>query len=604
MDESGQGRVFSYWFHAQETLIETQYNCLSSEHIISHWLNRFFRKNIAEDEHVQIQVCDRMQDPNAFVTKNGKIYISKGLLRLIDFEEELGFILSHEYVHYKEDHFSKDLDLVNIIERKRYHEYRADFGSSILSKQDYTNGGIILFRKLSDLNNNSGIVHGRSIDRLLNLCWNTRIIDIKDLSYNNIDLPKEVNEYAQGRNGDSTLEYLTSQDCRKINIGNRQISNLTTRQCIYILKETNKICGKRNDHSQIYNYQKRTFEKTLCHFYDALKKETTESRLLAGLILSATCGIDLNNSREQKTINNIIGEFEDFFSVTELQKTLSEKNLVEYGIGGLFIYPLVSLMEGVFADIAESLSKKDFDFRTYFKKVEEITECISIIYHEKERTFVKEEIMKYALKQGAYSFKQNDPTIIKYIALFEKYLSVGKIHKVLEEENILRSDARIENERNLISIIESLSEDNGPDIRNKKPYSMVALKEYLESTKKDDMELYQEIRDFRAKYPSLNILMGKELQEYVRNIDQCIEYIAECKLGKINENNLENQIILFRALYKDFIPEIIIEDINTSLQSITSPKNTKKRYSIERFERILHYLQDEDIVKERYPFVE
>ena len=51
-----------------------------------------------------------VQEPNAFATAGGYVYVTRGLLSIIDTEDELACVLGHEFTHVLEKHSNKKLE--------------------------------------------------------------------------------------------------------------------------------------------------------------------------------------------------------------------------------------------------------------------------------------------------------------------------------------------------------------------------------------------------------------------------------------------------------------------------------------------------------------
>jgi Peptidase family M48 len=145
---------------------------------------------------------DKPGNPNAFIFPDGKIYMSRWLLDICEYEEELLAVLAHEIRHHKEEHFvektrkaeSKNND--SFLEKIRdtsglglLQEWRADIGWLI----DLDNSGInpywatIFFKKLSELQRKSqahdfSFSHGSSNDRFLNTLSSARLYDFEHIS--------------------------------------------------------------------------------------------------------------------------------------------------------------------------------------------------------------------------------------------------------------------------------------------------------------------------------------------------------------------------------------------------------------------------------------
>lgn len=145
------------------------------------------------------------QGVNAWVYPNGTVVLTPELLEFVDSEEELLFVLFHEFMHYERKHFAKMENkvqqnaFVQALGLSRYHEYEADVAAFLVLSDRGVNsqGGIQFFNKLRarktqtlirwrrDEHEESGwgAVHGSSVDRLLNVGTVTYLKDLDALSH-------------------------------------------------------------------------------------------------------------------------------------------------------------------------------------------------------------------------------------------------------------------------------------------------------------------------------------------------------------------------------------------------------------------------------------
>lgn len=163
---------------------------------VKNLLQRLLKPNEA---HIEAIVCARMGDINAFATQNGKIFVSEELIDFCQSEDELLFVLGHELNHIRNKHHEKQQNLVEVSARKgfieaqldeaalsRTHEYHADVKSFVdlndLGINPY--GAISFTQRYRDHNRykSAGITHGEGADRLVNLFWGTRLIDLNNLT--------------------------------------------------------------------------------------------------------------------------------------------------------------------------------------------------------------------------------------------------------------------------------------------------------------------------------------------------------------------------------------------------------------------------------------
>lgn len=125
---------------------------------ITQYVNDVADKLLAHNPEIRQQVrfyVTRSQVPNAFAWRDGSIFINIGLLRYLENEAQLAYILAHEVQHYLNDHamlqFKKEKDLESVFSRRgemdallakmkysREHELEADAeGFELYSQSGY-----------------------------------------------------------------------------------------------------------------------------------------------------------------------------------------------------------------------------------------------------------------------------------------------------------------------------------------------------------------------------------------------------------------------------------------------------------------------------------
>ncbi len=184
------------------------YGFYPESHSVTHYLQDLLDRSIPEDErgHYTIKVTQGWEEFNAGALPNGTILISDRMLTYCQYEEELQFVLRHEYMHIARQHHAlsyrkhKRVDGGSVIDalyqdmgQMRLHEYEADLRAGVDDKDLPYNlyGGIRFLERLVETERAtkqaSGIVHGDTMDRLLNLHFVTRMVDSAAL---NRDLTK------------------------------------------------------------------------------------------------------------------------------------------------------------------------------------------------------------------------------------------------------------------------------------------------------------------------------------------------------------------------------------------------------------------------------
>lgn len=135
-------------------------------------------------------LASRGMGPNAMVLADGHMIFSPELLEMVEYEEELIFVLLHEMAHLDREHFRKmdDAEKRNDIRAKfgllRYSEYEADVCAfNMMSDLGYNPQGAVSFmNRLRARGENWGMVHGSNTDRMLNMETLTYLKDYSNLS--------------------------------------------------------------------------------------------------------------------------------------------------------------------------------------------------------------------------------------------------------------------------------------------------------------------------------------------------------------------------------------------------------------------------------------
>lgn len=155
-------------------------------------------------------------EPNAFIFPTGDTYISDGLLKLAENDEEVMFVLGHERRHFKERHTEKahkladkhELAEAGDIERalssagqSRIHEWQADLASfDDLNEMGYNPLSSIHFterlleKEESERDHQSDEAHGKTVDRALNMRLMTHLKDLKSINEPFHPIPDEVKQ--------------------------------------------------------------------------------------------------------------------------------------------------------------------------------------------------------------------------------------------------------------------------------------------------------------------------------------------------------------------------------------------------------------------------
>lgn len=209
---------------------------------ITQYVNDVADKLLAHNPELRKQVrfyVTRSQVPNAFAWRDGSIFINIGLLRYLENEAQLAYIMAHEVQHYLKEHalmqFKKEKDLESVFSKQsemdafmakmkysREHELEADAeGFELYSKSGY---------KLSEASKALGIlkiVDGDFYSDSLNLlevfstetfkvdsswlCTDEELVDLADVGYESSRRGREADDNARGSGKSRTRNTVSDQ---------------------------------------------------------------------------------------------------------------------------------------------------------------------------------------------------------------------------------------------------------------------------------------------------------------------------------------------------------------------------------------------------------
>lgn len=188
-----------------ESEVTAEYGVLAKEHAVSEYVTAVFKRFVPNaDPQVEVIVLPNHPDMTAFSLAHGKLVVTTEFLNTIEYEEELGWVLKHEYTHWDKQHSQKKRDAskrvpgerTNIIKGSltkigidRMSEYEADLRED--SGDDPSlYGGMVFLGRLIDIEAQrnylpgENLTHGSSMERLVNLYMSARTIDQATLSRN------------------------------------------------------------------------------------------------------------------------------------------------------------------------------------------------------------------------------------------------------------------------------------------------------------------------------------------------------------------------------------------------------------------------------------
>jgi len=181
------------------------YGVLNSSHPLQQYARAVYRRHKSSRANPEIVILPGDHTVNAYALGNN-ILISRGLLDLIEYEEELTYVLKHEESHIIEEHVKKDIQVfskkgfrVSEYMRVRSAEYIADLMAYLSTAEEQGNpfGAYSLLQKLDCLSTMSNekisdLDHGPSAYRLIAQRLMTRLVDTPTLSRQLTPVPKHA----------------------------------------------------------------------------------------------------------------------------------------------------------------------------------------------------------------------------------------------------------------------------------------------------------------------------------------------------------------------------------------------------------------------------
>ena len=190
-----------------------KYGKLDDDHPLTKYVRQVFKEAMGrEAKDYRIFIAPEWQQPNALALPDGTIIITGGMLKLIEFKEELQAVLAHEVFHIKKRHAeitttilknAKETEaspgniLLLLVGLSRAQEYEADLGwilQEMRKKKINPYGQIVLFEKMEALeesqSNGVDLTHGSIQDRALNTDSLLFYIPIDTLTHDLTKIPE------------------------------------------------------------------------------------------------------------------------------------------------------------------------------------------------------------------------------------------------------------------------------------------------------------------------------------------------------------------------------------------------------------------------------
>jgi predicted unusual protein kinase regulating ubiquinone biosynthesis (AarF/ABC1/UbiB family) len=189
----------------------------------NHPLTKFVRSlPIAKaNPDIDIYVTKRLNEPNALSFPDGTVFITDRMFNFCKYIEEIEFILAHEITHINERHsekMSSENEILSQLGKSRIHEYEADLALLLKERKNALInpfGGIVFLERMAEYESmkklQPDLTHGSTYDRLMNVEYATRVIDLDALASTLSKLPQSIT----GKSRSGYDYWKTFQDLKK-----------------------------------------------------------------------------------------------------------------------------------------------------------------------------------------------------------------------------------------------------------------------------------------------------------------------------------------------------------------------------------------------------
>ncbi len=270
-----------------EQILDVEYGFLPEEHPITVYiqsrLDAFF-----PDLPLRAKVASNEDEPNALSMANGAIVVTKGLLQLLETQDELDFVLAHEAIHYKQGHV-QEIDgaireacvkyqsladrawgRVRLMGMQRFSEYEADIRGLLHATDNGVNpvAARNVFVKLDDYAEKKGlsshdVAHGSNLARMVNIGSVGKLVDYRSNVHEQESFPQKVSEFAGGSTEKWLYDKIPSvsqkKDVRDL-VKRAQLSEI-----VLAARKVHKDLADRTEES-VYSYEDEQYD----YFYKNL----------------------------------------------------------------------------------------------------------------------------------------------------------------------------------------------------------------------------------------------------------------------------------------------------------------------------------------------
>lgn len=241
--------------------MRNKYDFYEDGHPLAVYVNRLAARLRNGKARPRIYLTKSWDEINACALSNGAIIMSDRILKFCQYEEELEFIIEHEFQHAIREHFARRTkvleklwrekrletkDFLEDIGQGRIFEYESDLRAVVDMSGRGVNpyGGIVFFGRLQGLRGSKDLAHGSGLDRALNIGMVTRLYDLAVLTQELKTLPEEINSSAIVP-GQSDYQLLVSEGVDEFGKMNFERHDCAKRACFQVLMEALLVVAAR-----------------------------------------------------------------------------------------------------------------------------------------------------------------------------------------------------------------------------------------------------------------------------------------------------------------------------------------------------------------------
>ncbi|MBP9762803.1 M48 family metalloprotease [Patescibacteria group bacterium] len=240
---------------AAEALYAAEFGLLPDHHPVTQEAQNLLTA-LPGSHETQVRISLDADSPNAFVLPNGTIVVNRGLLRLVD-TQELRVVLAHELAHHRRRHIQEFTLLqeelrtgqktmgktLELFGKKRFGEWEADIGGIIEGDEAGTHPAALrtLMQKfeawrIQSGQTESGVVHGKEIERIVNAGLATQAYDFESDFETRTPLSAETRAFAAA---ELPPRFPDSGDCEREE-AERLLADKTTLELLVCLRKWRK----------------------------------------------------------------------------------------------------------------------------------------------------------------------------------------------------------------------------------------------------------------------------------------------------------------------------------------------------------------------------